>query len=152
MSSFKGEVSEERHKCMSHIKSQDTSIEIALRKALWKKGYRYRKNFKALPGSPDIALTKYKIAVFCDSEFFHGKDWEKLESKLEKGNNPSYWTTKIRRNIERDREKDQMLRYEDWTVLHFWGQDIQKNLGKSVFTPNFEGEFVQLRKMLESLL
>ena len=132
MSKFIGEVSEQRHKCMSRIKSQDTSIELALRKALWKKGYRYRKNYKALPGSPDIALTKYKIAVFCDGEFFHGKDWAKLESKLKKGNNPSYWTDKIRRNIERDQEKDQLLRYEDWTVIHFWGQDILKDVDKCV--------------------
>ena len=61
---------------MRKIHSKDTSIELLLRKALWHKGYRYRKNYKALPGSPDIVLTKYKIAIFCDSEFFHGKDWE----------------------------------------------------------------------------
>ena len=69
---------EQRHLNMSHIKSTDTSIEIKLRKALWKKGYRYRKNYSVLPGKPDIAITKYKIAIFCDSEFFHGKDWEVL--------------------------------------------------------------------------
>lgn len=67
---------EQRSRTMSHIKSTDTKIEIALRKALWHKGYRYRKNYKALPGSPDIAITKYKIAIFCDSEFFHGYNWE----------------------------------------------------------------------------
>lgn len=65
---------EQRHKNMKNIKSSDTKIEITLRKALWKKGYRYRKNYKKLPGKPDIAITKYKIAIFCDSEFFHGKD------------------------------------------------------------------------------
>ena len=64
----------QRHKAMKNIKSKDTSIEIRLRKALWHKGYRYRKNYKDLPGKPDIVLTKYKIAIFCDSEFFHGKD------------------------------------------------------------------------------
>ena len=67
---------EQRKKNMQHIKSKDTKIEIALRKALWNKGYRYRKNYCLLPGKPDIVLTKYKIAIFCDSEFFHGKDWE----------------------------------------------------------------------------
>lgn len=67
---------EQRHKNMSHIKAKDTSIEMILRKALWHKGYSYRKNYKALPGSPDIVLTKYKIAIFCDGEFFHGKNWE----------------------------------------------------------------------------
>ena len=82
-------------KNMSKIHSSDTSIEVRLRKALWHKGYRYRKNYKVLPGSPDIALTKYKIAIFCDSEFFHGKDWEVLKLRLEKGKNPEYWIKKL---------------------------------------------------------
>ena len=89
-------------KNMSKIHSQDTSIELQLRKALWHKGYRYRKNYKALPGSPDIVLTKYKIAIFCDSEFFHGKDWEILKLRLEKGKNPDFWIKKIERNRKRD--------------------------------------------------
>lgn len=80
-------VSQQRSKNMSRIRGKDTSIEVALRRALWKKGYRYRKNYKALPGSPDICLTKYKLAIFCDSEFFHGKDWEVLRPRVEKGNN-----------------------------------------------------------------
>ena len=83
---------------MRKIKSTDTSIEVLLRKALWHKGYRYRKNYKALPGTPDIVLTKQKIAIFCDSEFFHGKDWEVLKLRLEKGKNPDYWVKKIERN------------------------------------------------------
>lgn len=70
---------EQRRKNMQSIRSKDTSIELALRKALWNQGYRYRKNYKKLPGKPDIALTRYKIAVFCDSEFFHGKDWDALK-------------------------------------------------------------------------
>lgn len=81
-------------KNMQKIHSKDTSIELQLRKALWHKGYRYRKNYKFLPGSPDIVLTKYKIAIFCDSEFFHGKDWEILKLRLEKGKNPDYWIKK----------------------------------------------------------
>ena len=64
---------EQRHKNMKNIHAKDTKIEVILRKALWNKGYRYRKNYKKLPGSPDIVLTKYKIAIFCDGEFFHGK-------------------------------------------------------------------------------
>lgn len=75
---------EQRHRNMSNIKNKDTSIEIKLRKALWEKGYRYRKNYNKLPGKPDIVLTKYKIVIFCDSEFFHGKDWEKLKLQLKK--------------------------------------------------------------------
>lgn len=70
--------------------SKDTSIELKLRKVLWHKGYWYRKNYKILPGSPDIVLTKYKIAIFCDSDFFHGKDWEILKLRLEKDKNPDY--------------------------------------------------------------
>ena len=84
---------------MRHIKSKDTSIEVKLRKELWSRGYRYRKNVSNLPGKPDIVLTKYKIAIFCDSEFFHGKDWEVLKAKVEKGNNGEYWSKKIQENI-----------------------------------------------------
>lgn len=117
---------EQRRKAMQRIRSKDTKIEIILRKALWKKGYRYRKNYKKLPGSPDIVLTKYKICIFCDGEFFHGKDWEVLRPRLAKGSNPDYWLPKIERNMERDRENDQKLLLMGWTVIHFWGKDIQK--------------------------
>ena len=113
---------------MSRIRGKDTSIEVKLRKALWRKGIRYRKNYKKIPGRPDIAITKYKIAVFCDSEFFHGKDWDKLQEKLRSGKNPDYWIAKISRNIERDQIKDSELKGLGWTVLHFWGNDINKNL------------------------
>jgi len=112
---------------MRKIHSKDTSIELLLRKALWHKGYRYPKNYKALPGSPDIVLTKYKIAIFCDSEFFHGKDWEILKLRLEKGKNPDFWIKKIERNRNRDYENDKKLLFLGYTVLHFWGQDISKH-------------------------
>ena len=123
---------EQRRKNMQHIKSKDTSIEIALRKALWKRGYRYRKNYKELPGKPDIVLTKFKIAIFCDSEFFHGKDWEILKPRLENGKNPDYWIPKIERNMERDKEKDKALLFAGWTVVHFWGKEILKNTDECV--------------------
>lgn len=129
---FHGVASEKSHNNMSKIRGKDTSIEIALRKALWKNGYRYRKNCKSLPGSPDIALTKYKIAIFCDGEFFHGKDWDSVKPRLQKGKNADYWIAKIERNIERDREKDQKLGYKGWTVIHFWGKDILKDPDKCV--------------------
>lgn len=116
------------HKNMSSIHSKDTSIEIALRKALWHRGIRYRKNFKGLPGTPDIAITKYRIAIFCDSEFFHGKDWEKLQLRLSNGSNSTYWIKKITRNRERDDEVNKALRFREWTVLRFWGKDISKHL------------------------
>lgn len=123
---------EQRSRIMSRIRKKDTSIELKLRRALWEKGYRYRKNYSKLPGSPDIALTKYKIAIFCDSEFFHGKDWEVLKPKLENGNNPEYWVNKIDRNMKRDREKDQALLFLGWTVIHFWGKEILNNVSECI--------------------
>lgn len=118
---------EQRHKNMVSIRSKDTSIELILRKALWHHGFRYRKNYKALPGTPDIAITKHRIAIFCDSEFFHGKDWEALKLRLENGSNSTYWIKKITRNMERDKENEQALRFQEWTVLRFWGEDIRKH-------------------------
>lgn len=123
---------EQRHKNMKNIKSKDTSIEKKLRKALWHKGYRYRKNYKKLPGNPDIVLTKYKIAVFCDGEFFHGKDWEILKPRLEKGSNSEFWISKISRNRERDDKVNKKLLFEGWTVIRFWGDDIKKNVEECV--------------------
>jgi len=123
-----------RSEQMRHIKSQDTSIELVLRKRLWHMGYRYRKNYKGLPGSPDIVLTKYRIAIFCDSEFFHGKDWNILEQRLKKGSNASFWIAKIQRNMERDDLVNKELRAKDWIVLRFWGDDISKHLDECVRT------------------
>lgn len=123
---------EQRHKNMMSIKNKDTSIEMKLRKALWEKGYRYRKNYFVLPGKPDIVLTKYKIAIFCDSEFFHGKDWEVLKPRLEKGNNSEYWLKKISRNRERDDAINKKLLFCGWTVIRFWGKDIIKDVEQCV--------------------
>ncbi len=124
--------SEQRRKNMKNIHAKDTYIEVLLRKALWEKGYRYRKNYKKLPGTPDIVLTKYKIAIFCDSEFFHGKDWEVLKLRLDKSNNSEYWIKKISRNKERDDEINKKLLFLGWTVIRFWGNDIKKNLQECV--------------------
>lgn len=123
---------EQRHKNMSHIKNKNTDIEVTLRRALWQKGYRYRKNFKGLPGKPDIVLTKYKIAIFCDSEFFHGKDWEQLKEQLRKGNNSEFWIEKISKNRKRDEEIEKELKYLGWTVIRFWGKDIKKNTDQCI--------------------
>ena len=123
---------EQRHKNMKNIHGKDTKIEVILRKALWNKGYRYRKNYKKLPGSPDIVLTKYKIAIFCDGEFFHGKDWDTLKKRLEKSNNSKYWINKISRNKERDDEINKKLDFEGWTVIRFWGEDIKKHTDECV--------------------
>lgn len=101
----------QRRKNMQHIKNKDTLIELKLRTKLWNKGYRYRKNVNNLPGKPDIVLPKYKIAIFCDSEFFHGKDWDALKSRLEKSNNSEYWIKKISRNRQRDDEINKKLSF-----------------------------------------
>ena len=122
----------QRSKCMSRIRSKDTSIEVSLRKLLWHAGYRYRKNYARLPGTPDIAITKHKIAIFCDGEFFHGKDWEVLKPRLEKSNNSEFWISKISRNRERDDEINKRLLFEGWTVIRFWGDDIKKHTDECV--------------------
>ncbi len=123
---------EQRHRNMANIKSKNTSIEIKLAKALWHKGYRYRKNYSDLPGKPDIVITKYKIVIFCDGEFFHGKDWEVLKPRLEKSNNSDYWISKIEKNRERDDEVNKQLLFRGWTVVRFWGKEIQKNVDECV--------------------
>lgn len=123
-----------RSRTMRSIRGKDTKIEVILRKALWHKGIRYRKNYKSIPGSPDIVITKHKIAIFCDSEFWHGKDWDKLSAKLSHGNNSKYWLKKIAENIERDKRKDKELMSLGWTVLHFWETEIKKNIDDCVMT------------------
>ena len=120
--------SEQRKKNMQHIRSKDTEIERILRHALWKKGYRYRKHYKKIPGKPDIVLVKYKIAIFCDGEFFHGKDWESQKVKIKKSNNSDYWVKKIENNISRDEEVNKKLKAMGWVVLRFWGKDIKDNV------------------------
>lgn len=123
---------EQRHRNMKNIKNKDTGIEVTLRKALWSKGYRYRKNDSKLPGKPDIVLSKYKIAIFCDSEFFHGKGWEVLKPQLERGKNAEFWIKKISGNQQRDEEVNKQLQYLGWTVIRFWGKDIMKRTDECI--------------------
>lgn len=120
--------SEQRHRNMVAIKSKDTKIELLLRKALWHKGIRYRKNFKIHNCRPDIVIIKYKIAIFCDGDFWHGKTFERYEVKT----NAKFWHEKIKRNVERDLENTIELRDNGWTVLRFWETDIKKNLDMCV--------------------
>ena len=125
---MKLETTIKRSKIMKSIKGSDTGIEVRLRKALWHKGIRYRKNFKVFDCHPDIVITKYKIAVFCDGNFWHGEELQKRPIK----HNSSYWNEKIRRNVERDLENTIELRDNGWIVLRFWEDDIQKNLPNCV--------------------
>ena len=112
-----------RMKTLSHKKSE---VESVLAKALWHKGYRYRLNYKKLPGTPDIALIKYRIAIFVDGEFWHGKDFDKSKEKLK--NNKAYWVEKIEENIQRDIRNDNLLRQMEWIPLHFWSNEVKRYL------------------------
>lgn len=125
---------EQRHRNMSNIKSKNTSIEITLRRALRENGFGYRLHYKDLPGKPDIVLTKYRIAIFCDSEFFHGYDFGSLEEQLKKGKNADFWIKKIKRNMERDLEIEKTLNGMGWTVLRFWGKQIMKDTDECIRT------------------
>ena len=111
---------------MSRIKCKDTAIEVMLRQELWHRGLRYRKNVKSVFGKPDIAFIGKRIAVFCDSEFWHGHDWQHRKNDFKK--NQSFWIPKIERNIQRDNEVNEHLRAKGWLVLRYWGKDIKKNL------------------------
>ena len=115
---------------MANVRLKGGKAEQALAKALWKLGFRYRKNYKRLPGSPDIAILKYHIAVFVDGEFWHGKDWEYRKEQLK--SNRSYWTEKIEENISRDKRNDILLIKMGWTPTHFWEQEVSKELASCV--------------------
>ena len=121
---------EQRSKNMAAVKSTGTSFEVLLGKALWKAGFRYRKNNKTVFGKPDFTFKKYKIAIFIDSEFFHGKDWEVQQHTVK--SNRDFWLKKIFRNIERDKEVNAYLQSQGWTVIRFWSRDVKKNLDTCV--------------------
>ena len=122
---------DQRRKNMQSIRSKDTSLELKLRSALWNEGIRYRKNYNKLPGKPDIAITKYKIAVFCDSSFWHGRNYKE---KRKVATNPEYWDKKIIRNIQRDKKVNTQLYALGWTVLRFWDDDINNNIEECIET------------------
>ena len=111
---------------MRAVKSKGSKIETLLMKELWSRGLRYRKNVSRIFGKPDIAFIGKKIAVFCDSEFWHGYNWE--ERKNDFKSNREFWIPKIERNIERDKIVRAKLEEDGWTVIRFWGTEIEKNL------------------------
>lgn len=122
---------EQRKKNMQHIRSKDTKAEILLRKALWHNGVRYRKNCKLLPGTPDIAITKRRIAIFVDGDFWHAKGHENNPGE-QIATNKAFWSVKLKRNVERDKYVNELLLEQGWLVLRFWESDVKKNLGKCV--------------------
>jgi DNA mismatch endonuclease (patch repair protein) len=121
---------EQRSKLMSKIRSKDTKPEVLLAKALWHKGCRYRKHDRSIFGTPDLSFKKYKIAIFVDSDFFHGKYWSNIEKRPK--TNIDFWVKKIERNIARDIMVNAELRSKGWTVLRFWSDDVEKRLYNTV--------------------
>jgi len=119
---------QQRSKNMKAIKSTNTKIEVTLRQALWQKGVRYRKNVKDVLGAPDICIKKYKLAIFCDGDFWHGKYYTDDEFHV----NKEFWDNKIKRNKERDLEITISLRDQGWTVLRFWEDNIKKDVNNCV--------------------
>ena len=117
---------QQRSKIMSAIRSTNTKDEVRLAKALWHLGYRYRKNNRTVFGTPDLTFKKLKIALFVDSEFFHGKDWETQKDRVK--TNTEFWQKKIERNIQRDVEVNNYLESQNWKVIRFWSHEIEKNL------------------------
>lgn len=117
---------EQRHKNMQAVKNKDSEIEKILRKELWNRGLRYRKNVSNVFGHPDIVFIGKKVAVFCDSEFWHGYNWE--ERKKDIKSHQEFWIAKIERNIQRDMQVTKKLQEDGWRVLRFWGKDIKKNV------------------------
>jgi DNA mismatch endonuclease (patch repair protein) len=116
---------EQRSKNMQAVKSIGSKEEILLTRALWHLGYRYRKNNKTVFGKPDITFKKMKIAIFVDSEFFHGKDFDTNKKPM---TNTEFWEKKIRRNMERDIEVNQKLQTDGWVVLRFWSREIRNKI------------------------
>ena len=113
-------------KNMKAVKNKGSKIEVILMKELWSRGLRYQKNVNSIYGKPDIVFKGKKVAVFCDSEFWHGYNWK--ERKNDFKSHQEFWIPKIERNIERDKEVNVKLKSEGWTVLRFWGNDIKKHL------------------------
>lgn len=121
---------EQRRKNMQHVRNKDSDIEWTLRRALWNAGFRYRKNVKDVFGHPDICFKGLKIAVFCDSEFWHGYDWENRKYDIK--SNRDFWIPKIERNMARDKEVNERLEADGWIVLRFFGREIKKNIDSCV--------------------
>lgn len=124
------ETTPEISKRMSHVRLKRGEAEVSLAKALWRNGVRYRYNYKKLPGSPDIAITRYKTAIFIDGEFWHGHDWENRKRRLQR--NKEYWIEKIEENMARDARNDALLEDMGWKALHFWEKEVKKDLDACV--------------------
>ncbi|MBK9983183.1 MAG: very short patch repair endonuclease [Chitinophagales bacterium] len=119
---------DQRRKNMQAVRATGSKIEVRLAKALFARNYRYRKNDHSVFGKPDLTFKRYKIAIFVDGEFWHGKDWDKR--KHDHKSNSEFWHQKIERNIQRDLEVSLELKRQGWKVLRFWGSEIENGLEK----------------------
>lgn len=114
---------EQRSYNMSKIRSTNSAPEEKVRKYLFSKGFRYRKNVKSLPGCPDIVLSKYKTVIFVNGCFWHMHDCPRF---VWPSSNIEYWEPKIRRNVERDKKNIELLQKEGWRVLVIWECELKK--------------------------
>ena len=110
---------------MKQVKNKDSDIELMLRKELWSRGLRYRKNVTGIIGKPDIVFKTKKVAVFCDSEFWHGYDWAHYKKHIK--SNRDYWIPKIEYNMQHDKKVNEQLKQMGWTVIRFWSKQVLKN-------------------------
>lgn len=117
---------------MSKVRLKNGKAETILAKKIWHKGYRYRRNYKKLPGSPDVSILRYRVAVFVDGEFWHGENWEERKAKLK--HNREYWIEKIEENMARDKRVDAQLQELGWIPIHFWEKQVLKNTDECVNT------------------
>lgn len=108
-------------------RKSDTRCEVKLRSALWRAGARFKKNVASLPGKPDVVFPGRRLAVFCDGDFWHGKDWQERLPKLNVGANSTYWVAKIERNMERDADHTRRLEQDGWRVLRVWESEIHRD-------------------------
>lgn len=127
---FKFKTTSERSRLMSKIRSTNTKAEIVLRKKLWNAGIRYRINYNKLPGKPDIVITKKKIAIFVDGEFWHGYKWKEKKPRIKA--NREYWIPKIERNISRAKKVNKILKKQGWIAIRFWEQDVKQQIEQCV--------------------
>lgn len=134
--SFKGLVpaSEAASRTKRANRKKDTAVELLLRRKLWRMGLRYRTHAADLPGTPDLIFPTLRVAVFCDGDFWHGRNWDLLRRKLEQGTNASYWPMKIARNRERDLANDVKLTAAGWRVIRLWETDIKRDLRLATIT------------------
>lgn len=121
---------EQRRKNMQAIRNKDTKVEVLLAKALWERGHRYRKNDKSVFGKPDLTFKRHKVAIFVDSEYFHGKDWDKEKHRIQ--TNRDFWWAKIEGNMKRDIRVNEELVRTGWKVLRYWSKEIRKNLASCI--------------------